>query len=332
VIRTWESPVSNAVGASPEEFLRVLDGPCWIRLRGADPSRTRAVTTLVHGNESSGVRALHRFLREHRRAATDVLALVASVHAALQPPGFAHRMLPGTRDLNRCFAGPWSDAAGSLAREILDGLQAARPEALIDLHNTSGAGPSYGVGTRRDPACLALASLFAVEYVLTDIRLGALMEATADEFPAVTIECGGAGSTAADEVAFKGLQGFLCGDVVPESAAAGVAVLEHPVRVCLAPGATLAYSHVPAPGRTLSLRSDLDQFNSTVLAPGELLGWTRHTGILLSAHGSPGGIDLEEAFEVGNGELRARRGLRLFMATTDVRNALSDCLFYVIPA
>ena len=97
LIRRWNIPDGRAIGRDPDGFLRLLAGPTWICLNGQDPSRTRAVTTLLHGNEPSGTRALHRFLLSEQQPATNVMALVASVEAALAPPGFAHRMLPGRK-------------------------------------------------------------------------------------------------------------------------------------------------------------------------------------------------------------------------------------------
>jgi len=331
LIQLWETPAGGEVGETAEDFLRLLGGPRWIHLRGKDRSRTRAVATLLHGNEPSSLRALHRLLKESCRPATDILVLVAAVEAAREAPGFAHRMLPGTRDLNRCFAGPFTDAQGILAREILDGLKAGRPEALVDVHNTSGSGPAYGVGTRLEPPCLAITSLFAPRYVLTDIRLGSLMDATADLCPTATIECGGARSSAADDVALRGLERFLCSEsVLATPGGRDVVVLEHPRRIRLAPGAQLAYSQAPVAGRTLTLRSDIDRFNSTVLPAGELIGWTNELGVL-SAAGGRGFTPLGELFEVSNGRLCATRALQLFMATTDARMAEEDCVFYVVP-
>jgi len=315
-----------------ETFLQRLGGPCWVRLRGRDRSRVRAMTTLLHGNEPSGVRALHRFLRSGREPATDILALVANVSAALAPPGFAQRMLPGRRDLNRCFAGPTDDDEGRLAAEILDSLRAARPEALIDLHNTSGAGPAYGVGVRADPPFLALVSLFSRHYVRTDIRLGALMEATADEFPTVTIECGGAREVQSDAVAFAGIEKYFCSpDVLGRhSDTSGVAVIERPLRVRLAKGATLAYADAPVATCSLTLRTDIDHFNYSILKPDVPIGWAaQHAPLDVS--GRDDGQTGDTLFELRDGRLYSRMPLRLFMATTNVRIAAADCLFYAVP-
>ena len=47
---------------SVEHWLRELDRATLLRVPGRDRSRTRIVTTLLHGNEPSGVRAVHAWL------------------------------------------------------------------------------------------------------------------------------------------------------------------------------------------------------------------------------------------------------------------------------
>jgi hypothetical protein len=331
LIRRWKNPDSRAIGRDADEFLRLLGGPTWICLDGQDPSRTRAVTTLLHGNEPSGTRALHRFLSSGQRPATNVMALVASVEAALAPPGFAHRMLPGRRDLNRCFTDASTDAEASLARAILADLRAVRPEALVDLHNTSGMGPCYGVGARADAEQLALVSLFSGYHVLSDIRLGTLVEAAENNWPTVTIECGGARDPRSDEIAYAGLARYLGAAALfgaPEAGAA-VSVLRHPIRVRLADGAAVAYGGEPVTGAPLTLRRDIDRFNSTVLTEADPIGWASSMEILTARDGH--GVELrEELLTLREGCLHARRPLRLFMATTDARIAAEDCLFYAV--
>jgi hypothetical protein len=331
LIRRWENPDRGAVGQDAVEFLRLLGQPAWICLDGQDRSRTRAVTTLLHGNEPSGTRALHRFLRDGRRSATNVIALVASVDAALAPPGFAHRMLPGHKDLNRCFAKGGTGPDASLAGAILADLRAARPEALVDLHNTSGFGPHYGVGTRANAEQLALVSLFSGYHVLSDIRLGTLMEAVADDWPTVTIECGGARDPRSDETAFAGLTQYLCAPALFDVREPGhpVSVLRHPIRVRLADGAAVAYGSGPGTGATLTLRRDIDRFNSSVLTEADPIGWADSLDALTARDGN--GVELrDELLTLHDGRLHARSPMRLFMATTDVRIAAEDCLFYAV--
>ena len=154
-LRTVTPPSSPDLWpADVEGFLRQLGGPAWITVPGRDRSRCRVVSTLLHGNEPSGARAVLAWLRSGVEPAVDTVFFIGSVAAALEPPGFAHRTLFGERDLNRCFLPPFQGPEGELAREVLARIRALRPEALVDLHNTTGHTPPYGVGPRSDAARL----------------------------------------------------------------------------------------------------------------------------------------------------------------------------------
>jgi hypothetical protein len=147
----------------------------------------------------------------------------------------------------------------------------------------------------------------------------------------VTIECGGARSAAADRIAFEGLTRYLCDDELlePPDAARRLTVLEHPVRIRLASGASVAYADSPVAGRDLTLRKDIDRFNSVALSPTEPIGWT-HALDSIAVLDSRGIERRPEVFAVRGGRLHATERLRLFMATTNEQIAAEDCLFYVV--
>lgn len=237
-IRIWEAPTAVDVGQTVEEFLERLGGPTWLCIPGDDRSRTRAITTLLHGNEPSGVRAIHEWIRSGKQPTVNLACFIGAVQAALKPPGFANRFLPGHQDLNRCFRPPFDGDEGTIAAELLQRLRSANPEALIDLHNTSGMGPAYTVSTQISPVHEALTTLFSHHLVLTDLRLNTLMEAMEDDFLTITVECGGAHSRQADAVATQGLFHYATADsiVVPTQQNPGVTVLKHPIRVELSQG------------------------------------------------------------------------------------------------
>ena len=68
-----------------------------------------------------------------------------------------------------------------------------RPASLIDIHNTSGKGPAFAVSISGDHIHIGLAALFTHQMIITDIRLGAIMELSSARMPIVTIECGVSG-------------------------------------------------------------------------------------------------------------------------------------------
>ncbi len=333
-IRELDAP-SVAGAPTPEDLLRALDGPSILHAKGRDGTRTRAVVTLIHGNEPSGVRALHAWLRRGEPPAVNVLFFVASVGAALAPPGFALRSSPGARDLNRCFHPPYEGPEGRIAREALEHLRAARPECLIDLHNNTGHNPPYGVGHSVTLESLALTALFGGWYVHSDLRLGALVEATHEDFPSATIECGRAGDPAADAVALRGLERFLAAETLDLASgpARPVRVLADPVRVSVRRGLRVRFGEGPQPDADLTVAADVDRHNFERLPPGVAIGWVAAPdGVPLEARGADGRDCGEGFFEVRDGVVRTRRELIPIMMTTDPSVAVSDCLFYAVRA
>ena len=330
VLRRLDRPAAHDIPVQPADFLAALAGPCAIRVPGRDRGRLRAVTTLLHGNEPSGFLAIHRWLREARRPAVETLLIVANVAAALVPPGIGQRMLPGCKDLNRCFLGPFDSPEGVLAGEILETLRAARPEAVIDIHNNTGHNPPYGVGVEPSPEALQLTGLFGDRFVWSHLKLGALMEAIAD-LPSATIEVGRSGDPTANEVAYAGLSRFL-GDepLFGDQAGRPVQVLVMPMRVRLQPGARLAISDAAQPGVDLTIHADLDRHNFEVVGPDTPIGWTRASDCPLELIDETGQDRAADYFRIADGQLRTRLSMIPIMITTDPAAAETDCLFYIV--
>ncbi|MCP5056286.1 MAG: succinylglutamate desuccinylase [bacterium] len=333
VLQKIDRPSADGFPAEAESFLRKLGGPTAIHVKGKDRTRSRIVTTLLHGNEPSGTRAIHAWLRNGHQPAVDTVLIVANVEAALAGPGFAHRTLPGRRDLNRCFLGPWDDAEGHLAREILELTYEKKPEALIDLHNNTGHNPPYGVGVEPSPEALQLVTPFGNRFVWSHLTLGALMEAVRD-IPSATIEVGRTGDPAADAVALRGLTRFLEDDrVIEPGLRPDVQVLTTPMRVCIRPGASLAVVDADRgkqESADLTILADLDRHNFESVEVGTKLGYVRGEAWPLELLDEDGRDRASFYFSLQDGVLRTRRPIIPIMITTDPGIATSDCLFYVV--
>lgn len=324
-------PRAQDLGPTPEAFLAWLGGPTVLRIPGRDRSQARGVATLLHGNEPSGLRALHAWLQSGAVPAVDLVVFVGAVAAARTAPGFAHRMLPGRRDLNRCFHPPFDGEEGEVAGEALRLLREAGCDALVDLHNNTGHNPAYGVATALDAARINLTAIFAERLVHSDLRLGTLVEATADDFPGVAIECGRAGDPAADRAALDGLARFAALESIEtrRTLAPRLAILEDPIRVSARPGVALAFADRPAPGAQLTLLGDIDRHNFELLLPGVPVGWVAPAVPWpIEARGADGEDVSHDLFTLRDGLLETRRAGVPIMMTTDLAVARSDCLFY----
>ena len=316
------------------EFLHTLGGPRCLLVPGVDGTRCRFVVTLLHGNEPSGVVALHRWLSgEHARPAVDTYCVIMNVAAALAEPAFSFRQLPGLRDLNRCFNPPFSDQPGELANKLLKLIHRVRPESLVDIHNTSGIGPPFGVAVFLDQKHEALVSRFSERLVVTDLRLGALMELSELEVPSVTIECGGAQDEHSHDLAYEGLMRYVTERDLfsPESKAWSIDVLHNPVRLELAGLFTLCYAEHPVPEADLCLRVDIENLNFGEVGRDCRLGWISADGWEKIAVVNARGENLKhEYLRVQDGQLFPATRLKLFMITSRPDIALSDCLLYAV--
>jgi len=327
------NPAPDKIGNCAEAFLEKLAQPTCIILDGHDTSRTRALVTLIHGNEPSGFKALYHWLKSGQKPAVTTVCLIASVQAALRAPLFSHRVLPGLRDLNRCFRAPFNGSQGELAAELLSILREHHPEAVVDIHNTSGTGPSFGVAIFVDKKHEALVSLFTNRLVTNDLRLGALMEIAEHLFPTVTIECGGRLDDDAHELAWEGLQRYLSTDDVlkPQPADWGLEVFRNPARLELADNCRLKYADCPQPGYDLTLKTDIEHYNFGQVKAGTLLGWVGPKGLeIFSSRNLQEECVLNELITVTKGQLKTAQDLKLFMITNNPTIAKMDCLFYAV--
>ena len=334
--RLHRLPHLQPLPPTAEAWLASLPGPVVMRYPGVDRSRVRALVTLLHGNEPSGLRAIHQWLSTATDAqppATDLVLIIANVAAARSPPRYNHRQLPDERDLNRCFRAPWQDAPGQLAQAILGELVALGPEAVLDLHNTSGSSPAFAVAAIDDARHRAFAGRFCDHLIVTDLRLGALMEAAEHLFPTLTIECGGSGDPQADAMAATVLARFAASPALfdAQPATDTLTVFRNPVRLEIAPGASLSFD--PADGADITLSADIQQHNFRLALPGAALATLGPAGLgHLVARDHRGRPVLGELFADQAGVLTPRQPLHLFMATGRADIAASDCLFYVCPA
>ncbi|MCC2616577.1 succinylglutamate desuccinylase/aspartoacylase family protein [Aestuariibacter halophilus] len=318
------------LGDSYHDWLEHLPGPCYFDLLGSQPGPWQAMVTLLHGNEPSGLKALHKVLHSNIAVRHTTRVIIASVEAARTEPRYTHRMPPNARDLNRCFDGPIEDAQGQLAADILSCLRQAQPSWIIDVHNTSGSGPGFCVSTANTPHIQHLASVFAERLIVTDIRLGSLMEQSLG-CPIVTVEAGGANDPHADLNAYQGIVSLLSNGL-PYRHQRPLEVLHHPRRLEIKPHVRITYAERREPGFNMTFCRDIERFNHGITPAGQTLAWLDRQELNDLCHLDRSDMDVGQFFSAAEGVLRPTRDLKLFMITNRADIALSDCLCYFVPA
>ena len=290
--------------------IRVSRGPelTVVEVCSERPGPVVAVTANVHGDESTGVAAVHRLDQWLR---TSIVAGRVLLFPSLNPAGLraGTRELPGGSDLNRAF--PGSDRGGPASRVagvVWNFLRANEVGALIDLHADSSVSVPYVILDRsvrlpaeqrdsmdRQVARLAQASgLIALReypdaeylrFVLDQSLAGAMVNHAA--VPAITIEAGPRRAVAADAVdtmvhAVQGVIGAL-GVCVGPAAAHPSFVEGGPWRRGSSPRSSLGGVFVPsiAPGNVFSKGDVLGEIRSLA---GDLIEQVRAetNGIVIS--------------------------------------------------
>lgn len=259
------------------EVLRALGTTTWLRLPGTGDEPARAVVTLLHGDESTGLEALLHVLRRRSSFPFDLHVVLGNVEAALHGGGFAHRFLDGQEDGNRVWERPLAAGASpqrQAADAVLDELLAARLAGLVDLHNTTGANPFHAIVADDHPASLELATRFSTTLLRWCFGVGTLLETVAPHVPAAAVECGLPGRHASTAFAVDGLRRFL--GPPPGS----LVVADHDLigdlrRVVVRPDVRLRFGGAPDDEVDLTLVPDGDSANLRVVPAGHVLGHVR---------------------------------------------------------
>jgi len=223
--------------------------------------------------------------------------------------------------------------ATPIAEAMLAILHDEKPEALIDIHNTSGSGPSFAVTITNDTKHRALTSLFTQRLIHTDLRLGAIMEFSENDVPTVTIECGGAQDDEAHELAYEGIKRFTSEDNVltEQETDWGLELLENPIRIELKEDVTIAFAEKAKVDTDITLPPSIENHNFGIILPDQPLGWLGERGLACFVVKNTLGEDkLSKVLREEAGVLYVAQPIRAFMITTNADIAKSDCLFYAV--
>lgn len=334
-VKIIKDPKITSIGHSVKEFLCRLGGPSWIDITGQDTRRNRVFVTLLHGNEPSGVKAIFNWLvsPSRKKPLTNIRFFICSVEAALTEPDFSHRYLKNEPDMNRCFRPPFKGKNGILAEQILKRVQSLEPEAMIDVHNTSGSGTDFTIAPTRDDKYAAFAANFSRRFIITNISLGSLMEADVG-CPIITLECGGSFDMSADQTAMNAIE-IMAGreNLFDQTLRSGVSVYTNPLRFELNDSVKIGFGETPREGCDVTLAADIEKHNFGVTQADDFLGWVGPAGLDYFTAIDDQGIDIKkDLFEVREGILFTKQTLRLFMVTPRPEIATKDCLFYMVKA
>lgn len=314
--------------ARASELHRVLPEPTLIHLPGRR-GQPLFVSILLHGNEDTGLRAVQRVLAAHaaRGLPRPLSLFIGNVDAARA----GLRRLDGQPDYNRVWPGTLDPdlPESRLMAQVVADMARLNPFASIDIHNNTGLNPHYGCVNLLTPATLHLAALFSRIVVYFTRPLGVQSMAFSRLCPAVTVECGKAGSGAGDEHAASLVEAALHLDHFPA---------QPPRREDLAVYHTVATVKIPPDlafefgdaGADLCLPTSIERWNFVDLPAGTVWGTLREGAPPPEVVAEDGADVVGEYFDLTGGRLRLRRPATPAMLTLDTRVVRQDCLCYLM--
>jgi len=329
-----KDPEPLTLKADYEQFLLSLMAPTVIDVTGKESKKCRVFITLLHGNEPSGLIAIHRWLTANplrRRPATNMRFIFSSVDAASLSPLFSKRYIDGNKDINRCFGTAYDHSDYQRANLLEKAIREVTPEAIIDLHNTSGSSPAYASGPIITANVLSLASSFCRTMLLTDFKVNSLMEQKFD-CPFVAIECGDSQDQQSHEIAYQGIKHISnCENISNFHQEKQLEIVYEPLRLQLKRDVSLSYSDHDEGLLGVTLKNNIEQYNFGGATQGQMLGWLDYNLLdNLQLLNSQKENVIETYFSVRGNQLICAMNLRIFMATASVNIAKMDYLFYVV--
>lgn len=314
--------------ASATDLHRLLPRPTLLDLPGRR-AQPLFVSILLHGNEDTGLRAIQQVLRSHGDHALPRRLLLFIGNVAAARAGLRHldeqpdynRVWPGTREVNLPEARMLDAVTAYVAQN--------RPWASIDIHNNTGLNPHYACVNRLDAATLQLARLFSRIVVYFVRPLGVQSAAMASLCPAITVECGKAGTTQGDAHAAALVEAALQMDHLPAHPPRpeDLAVYHTIATVRVASERTFSFGASPA---EIVFAPDIERWNFSDLDAGTPWAQVGEVDRALVVTDEAGDDVTDRYFACAHNRLVLQRPVTPAMLTRDARVIRQDCLCYLM--
>jgi len=309
----------------PTELHKILKGPTLIHLKG-EKEDPLFVSTLLHGNETSGYFALQKFFQKYdqKNLPRSLTILLGNIPAATK----GLRKLEFGEDFNRIWAGGKSEAE-QMASTIIKDMKKKKVFAAIDVHNNTGKNPFYGCVNRLLPEFVTLGSLFSKTLVYFIEPHEALSMAFSKFCPSTTIECGKPGEGVTEVCNF--IEEVYLLDEIPRKRAheLDMQIYHTLARIMVPVGATVTFDQEDK-SKDFCFIKDFDDLNFEELAPGTLLGH-RYSGKYEIMVNDETGVDISDQIISYEGDkILAKTTIIPSMFTKDIKVIHQDCLGYLM--
>ncbi len=309
------------------ELNKIFKGPTLITLEGENNEKPLFISTLLHGNETTGFLALQRFLKKnHTNLPRTLILFIGNIQAAVA--GVRH--LDEQEDYNRIWDSGNSEAC-VMAREVFEFAKKSNIIASIDIHNNTGKNPYYACVNRIDHAFLELAYLFNDTIIYFTQPHEVFSNAFAKICPSLTLECGLPGEEKGIEYVNQFLDKiFYDYDWGFSSSKKDYKVYYSMARIKLPLKCSLDFDFDKNSTNDYSLLKEFDELNFKEVLPGTALGYYQDNAQPLCILDSHNRIITNDFFDFIDNTIVTNRMMIPSMFTKLISVAKSDSLGYIM--
>lgn len=323
-LQFYNSPPPGFVETTPNKMHELLKGPSIVRIEG-EKQPPLLVSTLLHGNEPTGILAVQKLLKECKgqTLSREMYVFVGNIWAAEQDM----RRLPEQLDFNRIWKGG-ERPEHILAEELKNFVAKNGVFANIDVHNNSGRNPHYSAISSLKPQVINLAAMFSDRLVYF-IRPDSTQSVAMLKYgPSLTLEAGPPSDHSGVDHVCRYLKQVLDLDEVsvakPDSKKLE---LYHSVaRIDLPMGIKVDVGNQPT-NADVTISADIESLNFANCKPGTQFGWCKEPLIVTNEDGEDVGANY---LNYTDGRIVLKQSTVPSMLTKNVQVMRQDCVGYLM--
>ncbi len=317
-----DAPPAGIFSLPAHALAEALGGPTLFRLDGTRAGAPLFVSTLLHGNETSGWTALCRLMQDPPESMRPLIVFIGNPAAASRRV----RHLPEEPDFNRIWCGG-SAGHRALTEAVVHEATKQPLFAAVDLHNNTGRNPHYSVVTALEDRHLNLAYLFSDKAVYVEEPDTVLTRALQHHCASIAVELGPINDPRSDDLAEDLLRRAVTEADLPTTHE-NLTLYRSLARVHIADGVDFSFDDSPA---KLRLTGGMEAVNFHAVPEHTPFGLSGEPlGHVVTVLDSSHNVVTEDFFYSTSGEIRFRRAVVPAMYTTDPEVVRQDCLCYLM--
>lgn len=320
---------------SPQNIETWLEGPTVFKIRGRDQKLPPLlISTLLHGNETTGFFALQKFLKYYWdneiALPRNLILFIGNPRASAK----SSRHLSTQPDYNRI----WCEKAQKMdpteetimAQEMMKYFIEEKPYACVDIHNNTGKNPFYCVVSKLDASFKKLAYFFGESIILITEPKGAFSVAMSDYCPALALECGRSGEDSGIQKVHEYLKALIEIKDLQQLEVEEQTVYRSIARIKIRKDTVIDFNGVHDPEVHYSFIKEIEDFNFHHVKPGTVLGYAHNPDIVPMVLNNENEEVGPEFFENKDHQLRFTKEIIPSMLSRNIQVVLDDCLGYLM--